>query len=168
MRALILIDIQNGLTKARNLCLEKLFFDAINSAIEVYRKSGLKIIFVQHNNNQLQKDTFAWEIDQRVGKLENDWVIQKEHGNAFQDTCLKTILLETGIDQIAVGGLVSHGCVKATCLGGLAEGYDVSLLKNGHTNWNKDAKEKIEQTENELATKRVKILDIALLKESVK
>lgn len=168
MRALILIDIQNGLTKARNLCLEKLFFDAINSAIEVYRKSGLKIIFVQHNNNQLQKETFAWEIDQRVGKLENDWVIQKEHGNAFQDTSLKTILLEAGIDRITVGGLVSHGCVKATCLGGLAEGYDVSLLKNGHTNWNKDAKEKIEQTENELATKGVKILDIASLKEPVK
>lgn len=162
MKALILIDIQNGLTKTKNLYQEELFFYTINSAIEVYRKLGLKIIFVQHNNNQLQKDTLAWEIDQRVGKLENDWEIQKEHGNAFQDTGLKIVLSELGINQITVGGLVSHGCVKATCLGGLAEGYDISLLKNGHTNWNKDAKEKIEKTENELVKAGVKILDVAL------
>jgi len=162
MKALFLIDIQNGLTKAKNLYQEKLFFTTINYAIEEYRKLGLKIIFVQHNNNQLQKGTFTWEIDERVDKQESDWVIQKKHGNAFQDNDLKEILAALGVKQITVGGLVSHGCVKATCLGGLAEGFEVSIIKNGHTNWNKDAKEKIEQTEDELLEAGVKILDIAL------
>jgi len=158
MKVLILIDIQNGLTKAKSLYREKLFFDTINCAVEEYRKSGLKIIFVQHNNNQLQKATFAWEIDLRVDKLESDLVIQKKHGNAFQDTDLKKILADSGAKQITVGGLVSHGCVKATCLGGLAEGFEVSIIKNGHTNWNKAANEKIEQTENELLEAGVIIL----------
>ena len=35
-----------------------------------------------------------------------------------------------------------HGCVKATCLGSIREGYKTNLLKNGHTNWNKDAEVK--------------------------
>ncbi|MFW6371713.1 MAG: hypothetical protein ACOC10_10985, partial [Bacteroidota bacterium] len=66
-----------------------------------------------------------------------------EHGNAFQNTDLKTTLVDYGIYSITVGVLVSHGCVKATCLGGLSEGFEISLLKNGHTNWNKDADAKI-------------------------
>lgn len=168
MKTLILIDIQNGLTKAKRLFQEDLFIETINYAIEEYRKSGLKVIFVQHNNNQLQRGTSAWEIDQRVDKRENDLIIQKTHGNAFQDTDLIKVLTEFGTKQITVGGLVSHGCVKATCLGALAEGFETSLLKNGHTNWNKDAKEKIEQTENELQGAGVKIIDIVLLKESLK
>lgn len=69
-------------------------------------------------------------------------MIQKKHGDAFQDTDLKATLTDFGITSITVGGLVSHGCVKATCLVGLLEGFEISLLKNGHTNWNKDAGKK--------------------------
>lgn len=160
MRALILIDIQNGLTKKKTLYNESVFFDTINSAIKSYRDSDFKIIFVQHNNNQLKKDTSDWEIDNRIDKKQNDCVIQKKHGNAFQNTDLKTTLLDLGIKSITLGGLVSHGCVKATCLGGMTEGFETSLLKNGHTNWNKDADTRILETEKELIKNGVRIKDI--------
>ena len=150
MRALILIDIQNGLTQKKTLYNEKLFFDTVNSAIKAYRDSGSKIIFVQHNNNQLRRGTPDWEIDERIDKHENDKVIQKNHGNAFQNTDLKQILTDFKINSVTIGGLVSHGCVKATCIGGLAEGFEISLLQKGHTNWNKDARIKIVETEKEL------------------
>lgn len=157
MKVLIVIDIQNGLTTIKKLYNEKMFIDTINRAIDVYRKSEFKIIFVQHNNMQLRKDSFDWEIDQRLDKRVNDIVIQKKHGNAFMESDLKTTLISFGIKQITIGGLVSHGCVKATCLGGIAEGFETSILKNGHTNWNKDAKAKIDQTEKELIENGVKI-----------
>ena len=100
------------------------------------------MIFVQHNNKQLKYNSSDWEIDARIDKQETDIVLQKKHGNAFQKTNLNNILLENKIKTITVGGLVSHGCVKPTCLGGLSEGFEVSLLKNRHTNWNKDAERK--------------------------
>jgi nicotinamidase-related amidase len=150
MRALILIDIQNGLTKKKPLYNERIFIDTINSEIESFRNLNYKIVFVQHNNKQLERGTSDWEIDDRIYRLDSDCVIQKEHGNAFQNTELKTILLDSGINSIIIGGLVSHGCVKATCMGGLTEGFEVRLLKNGHTNWNKDAESKILETEKEL------------------
>ena len=150
MKALILIDIQNGLTKKKTLYNESIFFDTINTLIKSYRDSDFKIVFVQHNNNQLKDGSSDWEIDNRIDKQENDCVIQKKHENAFQDTDLKETLTNFGICSITVCGLVSHGCVKATCFGGLSEGFEVSLLKNGHTNWNKDAEIKISETENEL------------------
>lgn len=160
MRALILIDIQNGLTKKKILHNEIVFLDSINFAIKAYRDSKSKIIFVQHNNKQLKNGSSDWEIDSRIDKQDNDYVIQKEHGNAFQDTDLKTTLTDFEINSITVGGLVSHGCVKATCLGGLSEGFEISLLKNGHTNWNKDAETKILETERELIKNGVIIQDI--------
>lgn len=160
MRALILIDIQNGLTKKKILHNESVFLDLINSAIKAYRDADFKVIFVQHNNNQLKNGSSDWEIDSRIDKQENDYVIQKKHGNAFQDTDLKATLADFEINSITVGGLVSHGCVKAACLGGLSEGFEISLLKNGHTNWNKDADTKILETERELIRNGVIIKDI--------
>ena len=160
MKALILIDIQNGLTKKKILHNERVFLDSVNSAIKAYRDSDYKIIFVQHNNNQLINGSPDWEIDSRIDKQENDYVIQKKHGNAFQDTDLKVTLADFDINSITIGGLVSHGCVKATCLGGLSEGFEISLLKNGHTNWNKDADTKILETERELIKNGVIIKDI--------
>ena len=160
MKALILIDIQNGLIIKRTLHNEKLFFDSINNAIKNYRESGSKIIFVQHNNKQLKYNSFDWEIDERIDKQEQDIVVQKKHGNAFQKTDLKHILLENKIETITIGGLVSHGCVKSTCLGGLSEGFEISLLKNGHTNWNKDAERKIIESENELIKKGVLLYEL--------
>ncbi len=160
MKALILIDIQNGLTKKKMLHNERVFLDSVNAAIKAYRDSDFEIIFVQHNNNQLKNGSSDWEIDSRIDKQQNDCVIQKKHGNAFQDTDLKTRLARFEINSITVGGLVSHGSVKATCLGGLSEGFETSLLKNGHTNWNKDADTKIVETETELIKIGVKIEEI--------
>jgi len=160
MKALILIDIQNGLTKKRTLHNERLFFDTINNAIKNYRESGYKIIFVQHNNKQLKYNSADWEIDKRIDKQEIDIVVQKKHGNGFLNTDLKQILLDAKVKAITVGGLVSHGCVKASCLGGLSQGFETSVLKNGHTNWNKDSENKISETENELIIKGVLLYEL--------
>jgi len=162
MKALILIDIQNGLTKRKDLYNLKIFIDTINYSIRNYRESNSKIIFVQHNNNKLIHGFYDWEVDKRIEKQEQDIVIQKVYGNAFKNTNLKQILLDFKIKSITIGGLVSHGCVKATCLGGLIEGFEISLLKNGHTNWNKDAKNKIEATEKELIGRGV-IIETVLI-----
>jgi nicotinamidase-related amidase len=150
MKALILIDIQKGLTKKKILHNEKLFFDSINEAIKEYRDSNSKIIFVQHNNHRLKNGNSDWEMDARINRQENDIIIQKNHGNAFQKTNLKKLLLDCKTDHITIGGLTSHGCVKATCLGGIADGFKTSLLENGHTNWNKDAETKISETERQI------------------
>ena len=113
---------------------------------------------MQHNNKQLINATDNWKIDSRIDKNKNDLVIQKFHGNAFDRTDLGAILSENDVDEILVCGLVSHGCVKATCIGGLALGLKVALLKNGHTSWDKNAEIKINLVEAELKEKGVEVL----------
>jgi nicotinamidase-related amidase len=160
MKALIVIDIQNGLTKSKPLHNEQFFIKTVNKAIKTYRDSNCPIVFVQHINKLLQKDSRNWEIDQRINKQTGDLIIQKNHGNAFQNTQLKAKLTELGIKSITFCGLSSHGCVKASCLGGISEGFETAILKHGHFNWNKDAEKRIFLTEKELIEKGVEITEI--------
>ena len=125
----------------------------------MFRETKDLIVFVQHNNKQLKEFADEWRIDYRIDKQDSDLIIQKFHGNAFLKTNLESILREKNIDEIVVCGLVSHGCVKATCLGGLKLGFKTMLLKNGHTNWDKNAEIRKNLVEAELAEKGIKIIE---------
>ena len=159
MKALLLVDIQEGLTKRKNLYNASCFIKTVNYAISRYRELGNLVIFIQHNNKQLIFGESNWEIDKRIDKRNEDITLQKQHGNAFEKTELKSILENESIKEILVCGLVSHGCVKSTCMGGLNQGFRTNLLANGHTNWNKDAEIIISSTELELRQLGVKIID---------
>ena len=160
MKALLVIDIQAGLTKRDSLYNRNVFFETVNSAIIKYRKSGHLIVFVQHNNKVLQTNTDDWKIDSNMDKDDSDCVIQKKHGNAFQKTELKSFLEKNQIKEILMCGLTTHGCVKYSCIGAVENGFDTCLLRNGHTNLNKDAATKILTTELELVKLGVKLVDV--------
>jgi len=160
MKALLVIDIQNGLTKKRPLHEFYTFIEAVNSSIKAYREAENLIVFIQHNNKQLKELTDDWKIDDRIDKQDSDLIIQKNHGNAFLETNLKTVLSEMKIKEIVVCGLVSHGCVRATCLAGLKLGFQTALLKDGHTNWNNNAEIKKRLVETELFEKGIETIEI--------
>jgi len=159
-KALIVVDVQHGLTLKRKLFDESNFIETIHSAIEKLREENDIVIFIQHNNNLLKPGTQDWKIDSRIEPKPNDIIIQKQHGNAFIKTDLGSILINESVREIIVCGLVSHGCVRATCLGGIAEGFKIYLLKNGHTNWHKEAKMKIQTVETELIENGVRVVDL--------
>jgi nicotinamidase-related amidase len=163
MKALIVIDIQEGLTKKKKLFNENIFIDTVNRAVSVFHKKGMPVIFMQHNNNFLVSGTEDWNIDSRLERRKNDIIIQKHCGNSFQKTELEKILNELNTKKIVVCGLVSNGCIRATCMGGLKTGFAVRLLEKGHTNWNKDALLKIESTEKELLKLGVEIISVSNL-----
>ena len=157
MKALLLIDIQSGLTE-RNLYQKDAFFTRINQAITAFRNAGDMIIFVRHENAHLVKDSNAWQIDARINVDNQDFYFGKTHANAFSNKEIIRLLKNHDISEVVIGGLVSHGCVAYTCIGGVDIGLNVRLLKGGHTCWNKDAEAKILQTETKLSELGVKII----------
>ena len=159
MKAILIIDIQIGLTTRKALYNEFNFIKTVNSAIKKFRETGNVVIFVQHNNKQLIKGEKDWEIDNRLDRNKNDIYLQKQHGNAFEKTDLKSILDIKKVKEIVVCGLVSQGCVQSACVGGLDNGFLTKLLRKGHTNWNKAAEIKISTTELNLEKKGVLLID---------
>ena len=56
-----------------------------------------------------------------------------------------------------VTGLVTHGCVKATCLGALELGYAVVLAEDGHSSYSKDAARLVEEWNRKLGEAGAKV-----------
>jgi nicotinamidase-related amidase len=156
MQALLVVDIQKGLTKRRGFYNTDLFLSTVNAAIEYYCSRDLPVIYIQHINKMLMPDTVDWEIDDRVRRCSGGIVLQKRHGNGFTDTELHTILRSKKVEEILVCGLSTQHCAKATCIGGVKNGFSVSILKNGHSNWAKDAESLVAKTERDLSAMGVK------------
>jgi len=149
MKAFVIIDVQNGLME-KNLYEKEKFINNINKEIIERQKQNDRIIFIQHNSKKLKCGTFDWELFSKLQRSKDEIIIQKKHGDSFKDTKLKQILTKNEITDVIISGLVSHGCVYYTCKSGIENGFNVKVLKNGHTNWLKNAKEKITEVNNNL------------------
>jgi len=158
MKALLVVDVQKGLM-CKNIYNKELLTFTINKAISSYESNKDCIVLIQHNNKMLTENTNDWEIYENIEYKGNHKRIQKVHGNAFEKTDLKEYLNQKNIKEVLVCGLVSHGCVKATCIGGLEEGFRVSILKNGHSCWSSDANDKIKDIERELELLGIKSIE---------
>lgn len=163
MKALLVVDIQKGLTCRKGFYNKTQFFNTVNGAIDFFREHHMPIIYIQHINKMLLKGTTDWEIDSRVKITPTDLVLQKEHGSAFQNTDLSNILRQKGVDEILVCGLSSQHCVSATSLGGLKNDFKVFILEKGHSNWTKNAEETVTLVENKLQENGVKIANLQYL-----
>jgi nicotinamidase-related amidase len=139
--ALIVIDVQRGLfSKPTPVFNADLLLSKINTLKERFTTSGAPVFFIQHSNKKmLVEGSENWLFHPELDITENDIIIQKTHGNAFEGTNLKVELDAIGIRNIVITGLVTNGCVKATCIGGKELGYRVVLVEDGHSSYIKGA-----------------------------
>jgi nicotinamidase-related amidase len=151
--ALLVIDVQRALfKKSAPIYQGGQLLARINHLVERAREAGAQVIYIQHANDSfLAAGTEGWQLHSELNVEDRDLIIHKSHGNAFEATTLEEELEAQGIKHIIVCGLVTHGCVQATCLGGLKEGYRVTLVDDAHSSWSKDAAQKIIEWNQKLA-----------------
>ena len=139
--ALLVIDVQNGLfSKPTPIYKEQELLENINSLRDEFDQQGGAVFFIQHSNqNLLVKDSENWQFHPQLRVGEDDLIIDKTHGNAFEDTRLKEELDARGIQNLVITGLVTNGCVRATSIGGHDLGYRVVLVEDGHSTYIKNA-----------------------------
>ena len=159
--ALLVIDVQRALfTRSNPVYLAYKLIETINALISRAHLYGVQTVYIQHNNASiLKKGTSGWQLHPDLSPpISQDLSIQKAHGNAFVETLLQDYLEVRGIKNLLITGLVTEGCVRATSLGGLDIGYEVILVKGGHSNYNEDAEQVIEKHESELEEAGVVII----------
>ena len=147
MPALLVIDVQIGLfEKSTPLYQAEKMLARWEGLIAAARQAGALVVFIQHSSDKvLPWGSREWGLHPRLRLQEGDLLVHKTHGNAFEDTGLAAELSTRGITRLALCGLVTHGCVKATCQGALALGYTVSLVSDAHSSYSKDAAAQIEK-----------------------
>lgn len=161
--ALLVIDVQQGLfEKSHPIYQAETLIENIKELAGKAHAAGAPVVYIQHSDEKsLVKGAPAWQLHPALSPAPQDFHIFKAHGNAFEDTGLGDLLRSYDIGTVIACGLVTHGCVKNTCLGGLEEGYRVILAKDAHSNYSKDAAELISKWNKLLAVDGVILKDTA-------
>ena len=158
--ALLVIDVQKGLFhRAHPIYKAEELLENINNLVDRSHKNGVPVYYIQHaNKSSLIEGSEAWELHPEIQPEGTDAIIHKRYGSAFQETPLGEELAEKGVGKIVVTGLVTHGCVRATCLAALRLGYKVALVADGHSNFNKNALKYIKKWNKTLQRNGVELL----------
>ncbi len=145
--ALLVIDVQNGLFhKSTPIYKAEELLRNIDELTARAHCGGVPVFFVQHSNKRaLRQGTDDWQLHSQLHPAATDTILQKRHPNAFEATTLNEALQARNVKRVVVTGLVTHGCVQATCIAARNLGYQVTLVKDAHSNYNKDAARLIEQ-----------------------
>lgn len=158
-KALLVIDVQQGLfEKSTPIYRAGELLQNIQTLIERAHGSDTPVFFIQHSNDSfLAYGSAGWQLHPQLQPTETDLLIHKQHGNAFEKTPLRQELEARHIKTVVVTGLVTHGCVKATCLGAKELGYQVILVSDAHSNFHKKAASMVEEWNQKLSEAGVEL-----------
>lgn len=153
--ALLVIDVQKEQFEASTPVYKAdQLLQNINFLIAKAREEGVPVFFILHSaDTYLKFGSDGWQMHPQIQPIAGEPIIHKRHGNSFEDTNLQEELSKRDVSVVVVTGLVTHGCVKATCLGALEAGYKAVLVSDAHSNFSKDAPKVIEKWNQELSNK---------------
>ena len=133
-KALVVIDIQNDITKHYRDIIDRL-----NAAIEWAVGSGMEIVYIQHNNLSAGTRTFkpgtkGAELVPEL-KVVSDHIFVKTKSNALTSEGFSAYIRDNGIDEFYITGADATACVKSTCFNMTKAGYTVHVISDCVTSY---------------------------------
>ena len=107
----------------------------------VYRHDDQARVFRQRIQalNLLTPDARWVQVDPRLAPHDGEAVIEKQWASSFFGTDLDARLRDDAVDSLAVTGLTTSGCVRATVVDGLQHDYPVVVPREAVGDRNADA-----------------------------
>jgi nicotinamidase-related amidase len=129
--ALLVIDVQNGVVgKAYD---RDNVVANIGTLVDRARDAGVAVVWVQHNDDGLIRDTESWQYVPELVRRDAEPLVQKAYGDSFEDTDLESVLAARGIGRLFVTGAQTDECIRSTLHGAITRGYDATLVGDAHT-----------------------------------
>ena len=129
--ALLVVDVQNAaLERAHE---RDAVVANVGSLVERARREGVPVVWVQHSDEELARESDAWQIVSELTPGDAEPLVEKNYGDSFEDTTLETVLSGLGVGRLVVVGAQTDWCVRSTLHGALARGYDATLVSDAHT-----------------------------------
>lgn len=105
------------------------------------RAHGVPVIYTKHvfrpesglphaaPSGNFSVANFRSEIPAEVAMQPGDLLVEKQTPSSFLFTNLTLILNHLGVDSLLVCGNSTSGCVRATCVDGMAHGYKMQVIQ---------------------------------------
>lgn len=133
-KALVVIDLQNDITKNYRNIIEK-----VNTAILWAQSVGMHIIYIKHNNitagtRTLKPGTKGAELVPELNVVSNN-IFVKTKSNSLTSEAFCDFIKANGIDEFYICGADATACVKSTCYNMTKAGYTVHVLSDCVTSY---------------------------------
>ena len=133
-KALVVIDIQNDITKHYQDIMDRL-----NAAIEWAAESGMEIVYIQHYNLSAETRTFkpgtkGAELVPEL-KIVSDHIFVKTKANALTSEAFSELIRSKDIREFYITGADATACVKSTCFNMTKAGYAVHVISDCVTSY---------------------------------
>jgi nicotinamidase-related amidase len=129
--ALLVVDVQQRVmdgAHARDTVLGN-----IGALVDRARRERVPVVWVQHFDEHLERGSDAWRITPELERSEDEPLVEKSYGDAFEETSLEQVLGGLGVGRLIVVGAQTDACIRSTLHGALARGYDATLVSDAHT-----------------------------------
>ncbi len=135
-KALVIIDIQNDITKNY-----KDIIGNINKAIEWAVDHNIHVIYIRHENLSIgtrtfKTNTYGAELASDL-KVVSKNVFTKYKGNALSSEEFADFISKNEISDFYIAGADAAACVKSTCYNLCKANYNVNVLSDCITSYDK-------------------------------
>lgn len=135
-KALVIIDIQNDMTKNY-----KDIIDNINTSIDWAVENNIHVVYIRHENlspgtRTFKTGTLGAELASDL-KIVSENVFTKYKGNALTSEEFTDFISKNEIDDFYLTGGDAIACVKSTCFNLRKSNYGVSVLSDCITSYDK-------------------------------
>jgi nicotinamidase-related amidase len=135
-KALVIIDIQNDITKNYKdvIC-------NINKAIDWAVNDDIHVIYIRHENisagtRTFKPATYGSELASDL-KMVSEYVFTKYKSNALTSKEFTNFIYKNEICDFYMAGADAAVCVKSTCYNLRKANYEVTVLSDCITSWDK-------------------------------
>ena len=135
-KALVVIDLQNDITKNYKEIIE-----TTNQAIDWAVANNMVVVYIQHNN--LSAGTRTFKPGSRGAefvpelKIVSEHIFTKTKSNALTSEEFVSFIRTHDIAEFFVAGADATACIKSTCYNMTKVGYDVHVLSDCITSYDK-------------------------------
>jgi len=129
--ALLVVDVQNGVVNGAHE--RDAVVANVGSLVEKARQERVPVVWVQHSDKGLPRGSDDWRIVPELTPSDAEPLVEKNYGDAFEDTNLETVLSGLAVGRLIVAGAQTDMCIRSTLHGALVRGYDATLVSDAHT-----------------------------------
>jgi nicotinamidase-related amidase len=129
--ALLVVDVQNGVVGGAHE--RDAVVANIGSLVEKARRERVPVVWVQHSDKGLERESDAWRIVPELAPGDAEPLVDKHYGDSFEGTTLETVLAGLGVGRLFVVGAQTDMCIRSTLHGAFVRGYDATLVGDAHT-----------------------------------
>ncbi len=139
--AILVIDVQCGLfdVNPRPFKADEVI-ERINNINNRARKSGIPVIFIQHEQESglLEYGSESWKLQSGLKVNDFDFKVRKTTPDSFLRTNLEEILTSCEVENLIICGYASEFCIDTTTRRAAALWYSVQLVSDAHTTHDKE------------------------------